>query len=105
MRVRDLSVPGIRRLVIFSNQNGIGKQIVEGKRSISTRGRIDNFIRDVGVPMEAYCATQKDDFRKPRDGMWRYLNDNVSVDCAKPDVGESFFVGDAAGALFDRCML
>eukprot|EP00959_Pyramimonas_sp_CCMP1952_P452323 9466374-Pyramimonas_sp.AAC.1 len=83
------------RLVIFSNQNGI-KKAVEGKKADQTKKRIDNFIREVGVPMEAFCAPQKDEFRKPDTGMWTYLVSSTKGDI-EPMAADSIYVGDAAG--------
>jgi len=83
------------RLVIFSNQNGIQKAIT-GVKANATKSRINKFIKSVGVPMEAFCATQKDAFRKPDTGMWERLVSATSGDF-KPVAADSIFVGDAAG--------
>ena len=88
----------VSSLVIFSNQGGFGKEIWKGKRATATRARIDGFIRDMGLPMEAYCATGKDQYRKPGTGMWDYVAGELSPEC-KPQVEGSFYVGDAAGML------
>eukprot|EP00242_Pyramimonas_sp_CCMP2087_P014104 CAMPEP_0198212684 /NCGR_PEP_ID=MMETSP1445-20131203/27202_1 /TAXON_ID=36898 /ORGANISM="Pyramimonas sp., Strain CCMP2087" /LENGTH=241 /DNA_ID=CAMNT_0043887201 /DNA_START=175 /DNA_END=900 /DNA_ORIENTATION=+ len=83
------------RLVIFSNQNGI-KKAITGVKATATKSRINQFIKSAGVPMEAFCATQKDEFRKPDTGMWERLVSATSGD-AKPVAADSIYVGDAAG--------
>lgn len=64
---------------------------------------------DLDVPMSVYAATENDEFRKPRMGMWREFLDDYDLDVAGVDLGKSFFVGDAAGrkgdhSQVDRCV-
>jgi DNA 3'-phosphatase len=90
------------RLVIISNQAGVDKTMDKPK-AVTVRGRIDNFVRHMGVPMEALCATQKDCYRKGMGtGMWDLMasttGQGLSVGGVAPLKEESFYVGDAAGA-------
>ena len=97
------------RLVIFSNQAGIGKQLA-GKRAEVTKQRIERFLQSAGVEMEVckeravaiaianssrgwiasrclfqvYCATQKPpndpfQYRKPGIGMWKEMLKSVRL--------------------------
>lgn len=86
----------------MSNQGGVDKTM-DGKRAVTVRGRIDNFVRKMGVPMEALCATQRDIYRKGMGtGMWDLLasttGHGLSTGGVAPCKEMSFFVGDAAGA-------
>ena len=87
--------------MVFSNQAGV-KSALEGKRAGTVKARIDALSRDVGVPLQAFCATQKDrtkdtrGYRKPKDGMWRYMAAHCNEGVA-PDLSRCFYVGDAAG--------
>ncbi|XP_035894043.1 uncharacterized protein F21D5.5 [Anopheles stephensi] len=81
------------KLVIFTNQAGIGK----GKVRIEDfRQKIEALVRKLAVPMQVFIATGAGKYRKPRPGMWQTLcerqNDGVPIDRAR-----SFYVGDAAG--------
>lgn len=81
------------KIVIFSNQKGIsgGQQ----KESDIT-GKIQDMCSAINVPMQAFCATASDEFRKPSPSMFRLFassyNKGVSIDLEK-----SFYIGDAAG--------
>ncbi|XP_053658768.1 uncharacterized protein F21D5.5 [Anopheles marshallii] len=81
------------KLVIFTNQAGIGK----GKVRIEDfRQKIEALVRKLSVPMQVFISTGSGKYRKPRTGMWQTLcdskNDGVPVDRVR-----SFYVGDAAG--------
>lgn len=77
------------RIVIFTNQNGIAK----GNLTIDAlHGRINQFMEEVGVPIQVYAATSEDHFRKPATGMWDYFSAGLDIDISK-----SYYVGDAAG--------
>uniref|UniRef100_A0A182WDA0 PNK FHA domain-containing protein n=1 Tax=Anopheles minimus TaxID=112268 RepID=A0A182WDA0_9DIPT len=81
------------KLVIFTNQAGIGK----GKVRIEDfRQKIEALVRKLAVPMQVFISTGSGKYRKPRTGMWQTLcdskNDGVPIDHAR-----SFYVGDAAG--------
>ncbi|KAL1998240.1 hypothetical protein VTN02DRAFT_6553 [Thermoascus thermophilus] len=55
-------------------------------------------MRQLDVPMSIYAATQYDEYRKPRVGMWREVLDDYDLDDGEGvDLQGSFFVGDAAG--------
>ena len=81
------------QIVIFTNQNGIklGKVSQE-----SVSGKIMDLAEELGIPLIALLATDKDHWRKPNVTMWQYfeaeLNNGVGIDYAA-----SFYVGDAAG--------
>ncbi|KAK1397064.1 Polynucleotide 3'-phosphatase ZDP [Heracleum sosnowskyi] len=93
------------KLVIFTNESNIDRW--KNKRQIavdSKIGRLNNFIKKVGVPIQVFiaCGIGKsgnkavDPFRKPEPGMWRIMeqqfNSGIPI-----DMDQSFYVGDAAG--------
>lgn len=54
-------------------------------------------MNDLDVPLSVYAATESDEYRKPRLGMWREFLDDYDLDVSGVDLNSSFFVGDAAG--------
>jgi len=81
------------RIVIFTNQAGVGKGKV---RPQDIKGKIDDIRTALGVPLTALMATDEDEWRKPQPSMWQFfareLNGGVEV-----DFQTSFYCGDAAG--------
>ncbi|KAK8527497.1 hypothetical protein V6N13_085326 [Hibiscus sabdariffa] len=93
------------KLVIFTNESNIDRW--KNKRQVavdSKIGRLNNFIKQVKVPMQAFIACgigssggkADDPFRKPNPGMWHIMekqfNSGIPI-----DMDQSFYVGDAAG--------
>ncbi|KAK9909850.1 hypothetical protein WJX75_008381 [Coccomyxa subellipsoidea] len=83
------------KIVIFSNQAGIGKSL-DGKMSVKLRQRAENILAKMEVDATVLYAAGRDNFRKPGTGMWDYFVENLNGGVS-PDKAESFFVGDAAG--------
>eukprot|EP00808_Paulinella_micropora_P023442 g48898.t1 len=81
------------KLVIFSNQAGIGKKKVKPEH---ITGKILDLVQVLGFPVEAVFAGSNDHFRKPGTAMWdlyvQQHNQGVPV-----DLQNSMYVGDAAG--------
>lgn len=114
------------QIVIVSNQKQIAIQPKAPKKPSTTTNdskigdskSLSNFKQrasaalstlDLDVPLSVYAATENDEFRKPRMGMWREFLDDYDLDVAGVDLGRSFFVGDAAGrkgdhSQVDRCV-
>ncbi|VDO71136.1 unnamed protein product [Heligmosomoides polygyrus] len=91
-RLRKLHSEEGFKIVIFTNQKGIkiGKVDKNGFKR-----KIEAVVAKLGVPAQAFVAIGDGDYRKPCTGMWRELeeaNGDVGI-----DVGESMYVGDAAG--------
>ena len=77
----------------MSNQNGIG----EGHfKESELKKKMTQIYEDLGVPFMILAATQKDNFRKPGNGMWNYLQKEANED-VKIDKSKSIYCGDAAG--------
>lgn len=55
-------------------------------------------MRQLDIPLSIFAATQYDEFRKPRPGMWKEILDEYDLDVdGRLDLPGSLFVGDAAG--------
>ena len=93
-KLKSLHCQGFK-ILIFTNQGNIGTEL-KGKRAIEVRAYIDAFVAELGIPVLVLMATQRDHYRKPRVGMWEYLEQNANGD-ALIDRTKSFYVGDASG--------
>jgi bifunctional polynucleotide phosphatase/kinase len=93
------------QIIILSNQKKISLQTdlkagrSESKSLTNFKEKILAVMRQLDIPLNIYAATQYDEYRKPRTGMWKEFLDeyDLDVDDRLLDVEESFFVGDAAG--------
>lgn len=90
-------------LVILSNQGGISfkpdpKKIkADQKRLNEFKGKVNAVIVALDLPITIYAATAKDQYRKPRVGMWQQFLQDSAMTVEHVDLGSSFFVGDAGG--------
>ena len=87
------------KLALFTNQKGISNGCVV---ATSITEKIDKIQKLLALPMVAFVASADDEFRKPRTGMFDFLqtrlNDGLLFDRTK-----SLFVGDSAGRTNDFC--
>lgn len=84
------------RIVIFSNQSGIGNKGWDESKANDVRGKILDLSENAKVPISAVIATKEDEFRKPTTGMLDAYRLHLSD--GKPlDLKGSFYCGDAAG--------
>jgi len=72
------------------------------KRTTNFKNKVKAVLKTLGVPTTAYCATEKDMFRKPRSGMWKEMVDDYDIDIHGINTEDSFLVGDAAGRKGDH---
>ncbi|KAL5120563.1 DNA kinase/phosphatase Pnk1 [Pleosporales sp. CAS-2024a] len=106
------SVPGTLKrlhqegylLAIVSNQGGISlkpdpKTVKsDQKRLADFKAKISAVLSQLDLPISVYAATARDQYRKPRTGMWQELLDDYDLDGADAvDLEKSLFVGDAGG--------
>lgn len=81
------------RLVIFTNQNGVGLRLVALEE---IQERIELVTQRLNIPCTVFVAIEKDEFRKPKTAMFKLFeeafNDNKRIDPAN-----SFYCGDAVG--------
>lgn len=90
-------------MIIISNQGGISLA-TDSKSLKSDKKRLSDFKQKVGavlsqldMPVTLFAATERNEYRKPRTGMWRELLEYYDLDEDGPDMEASVFVGDAGG--------
>jgi len=81
------------RVVIFTNQAGIGKGIV---KKPDFQAKLTAIQKSLNVPLLVVAATEDDKYRKPNTGMWDYFTASLNGG-KKVTMEESYFIGDAAG--------
>ncbi|TIC15809.1 PNK3P-domain-containing protein [Wallemia mellicola] len=82
-------------VIIISNQNYESRpaKLEEWQRKLEFIG---DKLED--IPFVCMAATSKDENRKPNVGMWECLERYLEAqEVGKPDISQSFYVGDAAG--------
>lgn len=102
-RLKDLHADGYL-IAIISNQGGISLK-PDPKTVKSDQKRLSDFkikvtavLSQLDLPISIYAATSRDQYRKPRTGMWEELLEDHDLE--KPgavDLDGSVFVGDAGG--------
>ena len=97
------------QVIIISNQGGLSlkKETKSGKsdqkRMTDFKSKVTAILDSLDLPTTVYVATERDRFRKPRDGMWRELVEDYDLDDDEGvDIASSMFVGDAAGRQGDE---
>lgn len=99
------------QVVILSNQKkvSIQKEMKGGRsesKSLSNfKERVSAVLRQLDIPMSVYAATQDDENRKPRMGMWTEFLDDYDLDVSGVDLPSSIYVGDAAGRPGDHSLV
>jgi bifunctional polynucleotide phosphatase/kinase len=91
-------------VAIVSNQGGISlkpdpKTIKsDQKRLADFKNKVSAVLNQLDMSVSVYAATARDQYRKPRTGMWEEILDDWDLDGANAvDLENSFFVGDAGG--------
>lgn len=103
------------QIVIVSNQKQIAIQSKNPKKAnndpqTGDSKSLSNFKQRASAalstlnlsPLSIYAATENDEFRKPRLGMWHEFLKDYNLEAARVDLTQSFFVGDAAGRKDDH---
>ncbi len=80
------------RLVVFTNQAGIGSGKVN---EAEYKEKILLIQKALEVPLTLLAATDNDKYRKPATGMWHFFTAKLCE--AEVDKEGSFYCGDAAG--------
>jgi DNA 3'-phosphatase len=91
-------------VAVVSNQGGISlkpdpKTVKsDQKRLADFKSKVSAVFTHLDIPVSVYAATARDQYRKPRTGMWEEMLDDYDLDAASSvDLDNSFFVGDAGG--------
>ncbi|KAH8697178.1 putative DNA 3'-phosphatase Tpp1 [Talaromyces proteolyticus] len=107
-RLKQLNADGYQ-VIVVSNQKKISLQSeikggrTESKSLTTFKEKALVVMRQLDIPLSIYAATQYDEYRKPRTGMWKEFLDDYDLDVdSRLDLEESFFVGDAAGRPTDH---
>lgn len=102
-KLKELDSKGYQ-IVILTNQSAISlkndpKSLQKDKASYRNfKDQLTAVLRQLNLPINVFAATEKDQYRKPREGMWKEMLEELDFDeVTKVDLAESFFVGDAAG--------
>ena len=90
----------------MSNQGGISlrsdsKTLKSDQKRLGVfKEKVGHVLRQLDMPVCMLAATARDEYRKPRVGMWKELLDELDLDEGDgPDLAGSFFIGDAAGRI------
>lgn len=90
-------------MAIVSNQGGISlkpdpKTVKSDQKRLSDfKAKVAAVLTQLDIPISVYAATARDQYRKPRSGMWEEMMDDHDLDSSSIDLDNSFFVGDAGG--------
>jgi bifunctional polynucleotide phosphatase/kinase len=104
-RLRDLHSQGYL-VAILTNQGGIALKDKNPKKVATKemaslanfKSQLGNVLEVLALNINVYGATGKDEYRKPRAGMWTaLLADHGLEGNGSVDMDGSFYVGDAAG--------
>ncbi|KAB2108263.1 hypothetical protein AG0111_0g3341 [Alternaria gaisen] len=102
-RLKELHADGFL-IAIISNQGGISlrpdpKTVKsDQKRLADFKTKVTAVFNQLDFPISIYAATSRDQYRKPRTGMWNELLEDYDIDNAESvDLENSVFVGDAGG--------
>ncbi|KAL8808059.1 MAG: hypothetical protein Q9182_000337 [Xanthomendoza sp. 2 TL-2023] len=89
---------------ILSNQGSISlqndpKSIKSDQKSLANfKSKVSSVFSQLDFPVILLAASARDNYRKPRTGMWTELLEELDLDDSHgPDLEASFFVGDAGG--------
>ncbi|MCJ1340552.1 hypothetical protein MMC09_005848 [Bachmanniomyces sp. S44760] len=109
----DLSVPSTLKnlysdgylVIVISNQGGISVRLdpkslkSDQKRLADFKAKVTSVLSQLDFPISIYAATARDQYRKPRTGMWDEILEDYDLDVVDegPDMHASLFVGDAGG--------
>lgn len=78
-------------------QKDLKKGASESKSLANFKERVAAVLSNLNIPLSVYAATENDEYRKPRLGMWKEFVEDYDLDVTGVDLAQSFFVGDAAG--------
>lgn len=91
-------------VAVLSNQGGISLKSdpktvkSDQKRLADFKGKVSAVLSQLDLPISVYAATARDQYRKPRIGMWQEVLEDYDLESAGlVDLDNSFFVGDAGG--------
>jgi len=91
-------------IAILTNQGSVSlrndpKTIKNDQKSLlAFKTKVNNVLSHFDFPVTLLAATARDQYRKPRTGMWSELLEELDLEIGDgPDLSASFFIGDAGG--------
>lgn len=84
-------------IVIFTNQAGLKDPKKDSTIVTKFKIKVAAILDALDIPLKLYAATARDDYRRPRTGMWYEMLRSYQLSGAELDLAASFLVGDAAG--------
>ncbi|KAF2847999.1 PNK3P-domain-containing protein [Plenodomus tracheiphilus IPT5] len=91
-------------IAIISNQGGINlrpdpKTIKSNQKRLGDfKTKVSSIFNQLDLPITLYAATSRDQYRKPRTGVWQEILEDFDLDSVNSlDLEQSVFVGDAGG--------
>ncbi|KAL4900573.1 hypothetical protein BDW74DRAFT_170757 [Aspergillus multicolor] len=104
-KLQKLNADGYH-ITIISNQKAIklkkDKNGNDSKSFTNFKEKVSAVVRQLNIPLSVYAATEDDEYRKPRAGMWREFIADNDLYVSGFDSSASIFVGDAAGRPTDH---
>ena len=95
-KLRAEHARGDTKLVVFTNQLGVGKKGRDRAKEAALTGKVADLVAELGVPVQVFMAIGEDRHRKPGTGMWETMV--AKYNCGvQPCLADSLYVGDAAG--------
>ena len=102
-RLKELHAEGFL-IAIISNQGGISLKPApktlksDQKRLADFKTKVTAVLTQLDLPISIYAATSRDQYRKPRTGMWQELLEDYDMENTEViGLNGSVFVGDAGG--------
>ncbi|EHA19207.1 hypothetical protein ASPNIDRAFT_122702 [Aspergillus niger ATCC 1015] len=97
------------RIAAFDLKISLKKDLKKGqsdsKSLVNFKERVSAVMKQLDIPLSVYAATEDDEYRKPRTGLWKEMLDDYDFDVSGVNLSESVFVGDAAGRPNDHSMV
>jgi len=95
---KDFTVPKQRKLdAINPDKYNTKEEYIQGRKE-GMKYKITNIIEALNVPCFVMAAYERDEYRKPDIGMWKFIEDRIG----NINKEKSFFIGDAAGRIVDH---
>ncbi len=91
-------------IAILTNQGSVSlkndpRTIKSDQKSLLIfKTKVNTVLNHFDFPVTLLAATARDQYRKPRAGMWNELLEELDLEIGDgPDMSASFFIGDAGG--------
>ncbi|KAF3925962.1 hypothetical protein ABW20_dc0106738 [Dactylellina cionopaga] len=101
-KLREAHADGFQ-IVLFTNQNGF--KLLSSKKGDTKnldkykewKKKVNAIVEELNLPVKIYAASESDNYRKPRTGMFDHYLSELGDQADLLDIENSVYVGDAAG--------